>query len=197
MRLYVIRHGESEANREGSYAGQTHSALTEKGFEDAKGIRPYLEKIRFDKVYTSDLKRAVQTAMAALPGCEYEKTPLIREYDVGNLVGRKFTECNETLGEEFCKNRREGNYVPYGGENVNMVMNRARQFLDTVAKTDYECVAAFSHAGMMRALLGCVLHAKILPRVIQCTNCSVGIFEYKNDRWQFCDWINPEAMNLN
>ena len=196
MRLYVIRHGQSEANKDGLFAGQTHSALTQKGFEDAKGIRPYLEKIKFDKVYTSDLNRAVQTAETALPAYEYEKNSLIREYDVGSLTGKKFTECNETLGEEFMQNRKAGNYVPYGGENIEMVMDRAKQFLDSVAKTDYECVAAFSHAGMMRALLGCVLHTKILPRVIQCTNCTVAIFEYINDAWQLCDWINPKDMNL-
>ena len=61
MKLYVARHGQSEANLTKSYAGQTDSKLTPQGRQEALEIRPILEGISFDRVYSSDLSCAIET----------------------------------------------------------------------------------------------------------------------------------------
>ena len=61
MKLFLIRHGESQANIDRVYAGHVDTPLTGTGIEQAMAIRPILEKISFDRVYTSDLHRAWDT----------------------------------------------------------------------------------------------------------------------------------------
>ena len=68
MFVYVIRHGESETNLSKKWTGWLDVQLTEKGYEDAKKAAGYLKGISFDKIYTSDLMRAKQTAQTAFPG---------------------------------------------------------------------------------------------------------------------------------
>ena len=69
MRVYVIRHGESETNLSKRWTGWKAVNLTEKGYEDAKKAGKIIGDVTFDKVFSSDLRRAKETAMTALPGC--------------------------------------------------------------------------------------------------------------------------------
>ena len=88
MRVYVVRPGESETNRAGLWTGWTDVPLTEKGVNDAMLARAFFENLKIDKIYSSDLSRAIETAKTAIPGCEPEILPLIREVNVGNIAGR-------------------------------------------------------------------------------------------------------------
>ena len=85
LRLYVVRHGESETNLAKRWTGWMDVSLTGKGREDAKKAGDFLKNIEFDRVLSSDLRRAVQTAETALPGCVPETSPLFREIDLGSL----------------------------------------------------------------------------------------------------------------
>ena len=55
MKLYLIRHGQSETNLRKCFTGWAQVDLTEQGRAGAVGVRPMLEKIKFDKIYSSDL----------------------------------------------------------------------------------------------------------------------------------------------
>ncbi len=196
MKIYVVRHGESEANKKRFFAGWAPVSLTEKGVKDAESIREYMSSIKFDKVYSSDLVRSIQTTETALPGVEYETTPLLREVNVGNLMGKDVLECDRTMGATLTENRTETNYLPYGGENMDMLCERARQFLCTLEDKDYERVAVFAHEGMLKALMFTVLGMRVSPpRKIKCTNCTVATFEYEDGVWYFCGWVDPATLN--
>ena len=69
MKLYLIRHGESETNLAGHYTGWSQVNLTEKGVRDAEGVRPIIQNIKFDNIFSSDLILAMKTAETAIPGC--------------------------------------------------------------------------------------------------------------------------------
>lgn len=86
MRIYVIRHGQSEANRETAHAGWSQVRLTEKGIAQARAMQPRLQELRFDKIIVSDLRRAKQTAENALPRRDYVYDWRIREIGVGRLA---------------------------------------------------------------------------------------------------------------
>lgn len=75
MVIYVVRHGQSTANASATLAGWAQVPLTEKGVQQALQTRSLLQDIRFDKVISSDLLRAVQTAENALPGYEIQTGP--------------------------------------------------------------------------------------------------------------------------
>ena len=88
MKLFLVRHGQTVTNLEQRWTGQMDVALTELGRQEAESIRPILEKFTFDKVFSSDLSRAVITQQLALPGYTAAQTPLLREFDVGTLAGK-------------------------------------------------------------------------------------------------------------
>ena len=112
MKVYMIRHGESEANKGKFHGGWLQINLTEKGIADAKHAGEYLSGIKFDKIYTSDLIRAIQTAEHALPGCEYEIISLVREVCLGSLAGRYPADCLAEYGEDYLINKKNRDYRP-------------------------------------------------------------------------------------
>ena len=180
MKLYVIRHGESENNSKKIYTGWMQVDLTEKGKRDAEGAGKLLRDVPFDKIYSSDLIRAMHTADIALPDRTYETTPLLREYNVGTLEGQS------GIGAAV-KNR---DFTPYGGENKDMIRARVQEFMHLTEALDLPNVAAFSHAGWLRMMLSVVLNVDIPHNAIACGNCTVGIFEYKDGNWSLHSWIN-------
>ncbi len=65
-KLVIFRHGQTVFNEQGLLTGQTDVALTERGCEEATDAGSWLRHIKFDKVYTSSLSRAVETAELTL-----------------------------------------------------------------------------------------------------------------------------------
>lgn len=152
MKLYIIRHGESENNVKRCYTGWADVSLTEKGFKDAEGIQNFFRNKHFDKIYTSDLKRVKQTAETVIPDCTYEETSILREINVGELEGKAFKYLLKTYGEDFKKNRANMDFSSYGGESAEEFMNRLKQFMDKMEQSEEKTVAAFSHGGFLRTL---------------------------------------------
>ena len=194
MKLYVVRHGQSENNLKKLFTGWTDAPLTEKGIRDAETVRDFLSRVPFDKVYSSDLQRAMKTAETALPGCVYETTPLIREISIGKAENLPIAECPQIFGEEFRENQKMSNYLPYGGEDRAMLAARTQKFLDMVAATEYQRVAAFAHSGFLKSLCRLVLGENASTGNIRCPNCSILILDYDGERWRMDSWICPDTV---
>ena len=99
MKLYVVRHGESVLNRNKCFGGWAPTPLTDKGIADAQKAKAELKAIHFDRVYSSDLLRAVQTAQVVLPGCQPEVRENLRELSVGTFEARPVEECTRLYGD--------------------------------------------------------------------------------------------------
>lgn len=186
MKLYLIRHGESESNLSKCWGGWTNPSLTEKGKADARLVRDVLRGVQIDKVITSDLTRAMQTAEIALPGCSYETLPLIREVDVGNLGGTPYADTSEEMRAEIAAN----GYAAAGGESKEDFARRAKEFLALMEKETCAAVAAFSHGGFLRVVLDEVVGLYLPRKSILCANCAVCVVEYTGGEWQLHSWIN-------
>lgn len=177
MLLYMIRHGESTANEKKLHAGWAQIPLTPKGTEDAKNAGARLNGISFDKVYSSDLLRALQTAELALPGTVAEKCELLREINVGILSGKSAEECFNLYGERYINDKAVHDFTFWNGENHSMHLNRVKKFLEMLSKQPFENVAAFCHNGTIKCALE---SAKIDPKSIELKNGGVLVFEIKN-----------------
>ena len=188
MKLYMIRHGQSEANFAERHSGWHPYHLTEKGRAQALELSKRLEGVTFDKIYTSDLLRAMETCELACPGAPFEATSVIREIDVGELAGLPFTHCDEMLGQAYHDNRRELNFAPYRGENKEMFHARIRDFIDRVAAEPHERVAAFCHAGVIHNALEIITGLPVNPKHFACNNCGIFIFEYIDGYWRLSCW---------
>ena len=187
MKLYLIRHGESETNLAGHYTGWAQVNLTPKGIKDAEGIRPILEGIKFDKIYSSDLIRAIKTAETAIPGCVYETTPLLREIDLGSLAHKPFFPADAPERKQMANG-----FKFFGGESNDEFHARAAEFLEKVKALDCDTVAAFTHAGILRRALSIVFSENANTNNFVCSNCCIVILELKNGKWMLSGLINPQ-----
>lgn len=185
MKLYIIRHGESEANLHRYYAGQSDAKLTPLGIEQAKAIAPLLADIPFDRVYSSDLSRALDTQSYALPGWTAERTPLLREYDVGSVTGKSIEETIRYYAE---KGIAFPQFNELGGENAEMVRTRLRKFLAKLEADPCENVAAFAHGGLMLTMAQIVLGNQVNPAALRSDNCCIHVFEWDGQRWSLLAW---------
>ncbi len=186
MKVYVIRHGQSETNLESKWTGWLDVSLTDKGREDAKSAGKIIQNVIFDKIYTSDLVRARQTAELALPNCCYETSLLLREIDVGTIAGKPLSVLTD---EQRARVSKQG-YTEFDGESREQLYQRINEVMRGLEKSGFENVALFSHAGFMCAMLNAVLGFEISRKNVCCNNCTLAIFEYNNGIWRLHSWIN-------
>lgn len=186
MRVYVVRHGESETNYNKKWTGWIDAALTDKGKDDAKRAGNLLKTITFDKVFTSDLCRAIETATIAIPECRYETSALLREINVGTLAG---TPLNSITEKERAHIDQNG-YADYDGEKKAEFYERIRLFIRELEALECENIAVFSHNGWIRGMLDIVIGHYMPRNRVCCNNCTIAIFEYTNETWKLHSWIN-------
>lgn len=129
-KLVLVRHGESEWNLLGKWTGWTDIGLTDKGASDAEKMGELIKDIHFDDIYTSKLKRTVETMQSVLKtqgqaGAPYESVAELNERDYGDYTGMNKWEVKDRVGEEkFNAIRRNFDEPIPGGETLHMVYDR-------------------------------------------------------------------------
>lgn len=186
MRVWLIRHGESETNKAGQWTGWLDVQLTEKGREDAAKAGKILAGTSFEKIYASDLSRAKNTAEIAIPGCKYEVSPLLREINVGNIAGKPLSVVRDSNNRPL---NLDG-YAKFDGESVAQFRERITKFMHILETEDCDNIAIFSHGGFIRRFLDIVVDMELPRKNICCNNCTVAIFDYKDSVWKLHSWIN-------
>ena len=101
MRLLLIRHAESVGNRERRLQGRTDFPLTERGRHQAQELAAALSRLPVSAVYSSPIRRAVDTAeaVAARLGLAVDIQAALQEYDFGELSGLTWPEIQERRPE--------------------------------------------------------------------------------------------------
>lgn len=133
-KLYFVRHGKTEWNLEGRYQGANgNSELLPESFEQIKQLGQYLktEKIRFDHLYASPIKRARQTALGIWPYLANRPTLSLKsglkEFALGEWEGQAFDVVaarNPILFEGFRNNPELWDGAQIGAESFEAVMAR-------------------------------------------------------------------------
>lgn len=193
MELYFIRHGQSEANANGYHAGWAPVALTPLGEEQALRANMFIKDINFDTVIVSDLLRARQTAELILPRYEYLYDMRIREYNVGNLAGKRVADCRREFGVTYSRSLATHDFTIYGGENSDMVSIRITDFMRDIEQLNFkptstQKIAVICHEGAIRHVLSYVLQGTVPQDNVCIDNCSVSKVEYENGYWKLCIW---------
>jgi len=154
MKIYVIRHGITELNKQKKVNGQIDESLALEGVKQAnEAIRTIPASVRY--MYSSALKRAIQTTEIINSKHHF---PIVissefSEIHMGKLAGFSWDEM--TNGQDFKKKHRsvKFNYQPYGGESVEQVKKRLKTILTKIAKNhkDNE-VLIVTHGGIIRVM---------------------------------------------
>lgn len=145
--LWLIRHGETEWSRDGKHTGRTDVALTPKGEDEARALRPLLAGVGPALVLSSPRSRAVRTAeLAGLRVDEIDED--LAEWDYGDYEGRTSAEIRETVPDWTIFTHP----VP-GGETAAQVGKRADRVLDRAAAALSDGpVALIGHGHISRVL---------------------------------------------
>ena len=157
MKIYFVRHGESEANllHEFSNHGDKHP-LTEKGRTQTKTLARNLERLPFQKIYTSPLKRARETAeiLAGVLDVPFEITDALREGDCGILEGRSdaaawaiYDQINNAWGDGDLDVRAKG------GESFNDMAARLTPFIEKLVAENAGDIILVGHGSLYRFVL--------------------------------------------
>lgn len=160
MNLYLVRHGETEWNRQGKLQGQADIPLNAEGELQALRLREKLEEIQFKKAYCSDLSRAIKTAEIVLGSREIEliQTDLLREITFGSWSGKEATALREYLKSRAPNSpstREECLHFKWDDvESYNEVYRRFQRFMEKHLFDDPSSTILIStHGGLIRSIL--------------------------------------------
>jgi len=152
LRLTLVRHGSTEWNETGRFQGWGDPPLSARGRAEAGHLRGTLRGERFDRVVTSGLVRARQTAEIALPGAALASDERLREMNFGAWDGLTWDECAARDGDLIRRWVDDPSAVtPPGGEKLAVFDARIAAALAALpAQGDHLWVV---HAGVIHAIL--------------------------------------------
>ena len=156
-RIYLMRHAQVAYFEDGRPLRPELVPLTPEGHEQAHAAAALLEGIAFDRVVTSGLPRALETARIIAPSVEPESWSDLREIESGRL-----TDIPEDEIEQAFLNAwrdvvpEEARFL--GGETIGSLLDRVLGALERLlADTDWDVLLAVLHGGVNRAILSYAL----------------------------------------
>lgn len=198
--LYLVRHGESEANQRDAFLGHCDLPLTERGVAQAKLAAGYLSTLGADAIYSSDLQRAYKTACctAELVGLPVKTDPNLREVDGGEWENLTFTELWEKYAETFGRWAFDiGNAGCDGGETAKQLRLRVMGALTYIARANRgKKVLVFCHGTPIR-IAGCISQGKAIEElkdVPWAANGSTTTLEYENGCFRLVEYSREDYM---
>lgn len=189
--LILVRHGESEANRQGIFAGQINPDLQNKGLKQAELTAKYIaDNYKVDKIYSSDLQRAYKTALCIADILNLEVIPEqnLREINGGNWEGVKFDDLVYEYADEYSMWLNHiGHSGCVGGETVKQLGDRIMNALTRIAQdNEGKTIVIATHGTPIRAAQSIIRSGTLdeMENIPWVSNASVTIFEYNNNIWK-------------
>ncbi len=179
MRLYIVRHGETDYNRKRMMQGYHEIPLNDLGIAQATQLALRLKGESLDRIVSSDLRRAVMTGcvIASHTGVPMTYEPGLRERDPGELVEQSYDKEPRFFSDEH--------FVPPGGEGTAEFRARVKQAFEGLVRDGRhpgERVAVVTH--------GLVCHAFVTQFFGEAQGAGVGsrntsmtIVDYADGVW--------------
>lgn len=181
MRLYLLRHGQTEWNIEGKIQGKTDIPLNETGLHQARCLAEGMREREISAVYSSPLLRAAQTAeiLAEEKGLSVSVLPELREVDFGLWEGRSWTEVDAEFHEDFRRwEENPAEYMPTGGESRESCRERCRAAMEQILAGTVTDAAIVAHGGILAHVADYLLRNQKEKEEIIVKNASISIIEY-------------------
>lgn len=181
MNIYLIRHGQKmEDDKNHELLG-----LTEKGIKQAALLGKRLRKYNIDKIYSSSMKRAIQTAeeINKYIGVEIVVKRELREIHMGACDTEGWAYLEENYPEfikEFNEHEIDMRYPP-DGECGEDVWERTSKVINDIVECDFQNIAVVTHGGVIRAIACGILKLSQTRRFYLGAppgNCSISILKY-------------------
>jgi glucosyl-3-phosphoglycerate phosphatase len=198
-RLVLLRHGQTDYNVAGRMQGHLDSILTETGVEQAAAVAPEIARLAPDRLISSDLRRAVDTAelVSAACGLPVKYDARLRETHLGEWQGRTVAEIEDGWPGAIATWRSDPAWAPPGGESRIEVVRRS---LPVVEELDEEyatgepdiTVVLVAHGGLIAGLV-CgllALPSSTWPAIGGIGNCRWAALARRADhpRWRLAGY---------
>lgn len=194
MRLYLIRHGETDWLSQGKLQGRADVALNERGRKQAQMVASFIKGLGTERLISSTLRRAKETAyyIAMECGLSFQEDPRLDEIFFGDWEGQPVDEIQTQYPNLYQSwiELKESFQAPQG-ESVKEVRERIRSFFDDI-HTREETVVAVSHGGPIRLLVLEILKVPLHGfRSIRMDPASVVLIENDHGSWCIAG-VNPK-----
>ena len=195
MRLYLLRHGETDWNVEHRLQGSRNTFLNHHGISQAESWRPYFDRIRFAAIYSSSLERTLHTAALAIrrPAC------IIAGFDersFGDWEGSRWDDLTVSI-PEFDAKWIDNSFSPPNGESRFALFDRVRSALkQTVLEhAASDEILIVGHGGSGHAILCSLLNYPIEARstLPELDNGSLTIVEQRSKEWHLVGQLPAEV----
>ncbi|KAF7809803.1 phosphoglycerate mutase-like protein 4 isoform X1 [Senna tora] len=191
--IVVVRHGETAWNADGRIQGHLDVELNEVGRQQAAAVADRLSsEPKVSVIYSSDLQRAYDTALAIATRCgglEVVKDPELRERHLGDLQGISYREAAKThpKAHKALLSGNRDQEIPGGGESLAQLYKRCTSALQRIGtKHKGERVVVVTHGGVIRSLYKRACPNKSAGKVL---NTSVNVFHlYNENKWTVKTW---------
>jgi len=180
MEIYLIRHGHCLNSTKEHFNNKKQTMdppLTSLGVEQANKLAKRLKDIAFDKIYCSDLDRAIQTAeiIQTTVKSDIIVTPSFREIDMGEIHKKSWNEFSD-IYKNWVLHEEDISY-PCGECGMD-VWKRCKKEVDIIVESNYSRIAIVSHGGTIRSMICGILGIPQQKRFyfgFPPENCSVSI----------------------
>ncbi|ERM97352.1 phosphoglycerate mutase-like protein 4 isoform X2 [Amborella trichopoda] len=193
--IVVVRHGETTWNASGRIQGHLDVELNEVGLQQAIAVAERLSKeSEIAAVYSSDLKRAFDTAKIIAEKCKLAEVildPMFRERHLGDLQGvvwREAAKINPKAYQALVSSKTDQE-IPGGGESLDQLFKRCTSCLERLSNEHKgKRVVVVTHGGVIRALHKRAGPSRV-PQPGKIMNASINIFHLSCDyEWIIKSW---------
>lgn len=197
--LLLIRHGETDYNRQYRFQGQIDVPLNQTGLAQARRLADRLAAEPLDAVVSSDLQRARATAEPLLQarGAQARLDPLWREQAFGVLEGLEVPSVRFSHPELWAAwSRHEADQAPPGGESNVRFHARVMQALRALAEARPGArVAVFTHGGVLD-MVWREVNARPLagPRECEIPNTGINRLRWDGGRLEILQWADAAHL---
>ncbi|MCD7897986.1 MAG: histidine phosphatase family protein [Planctomycetaceae bacterium] len=154
--VHLVRHGEPEAGYTRRFLGRVNPGLSPEGVRQAERIAGHIAGLAPDRILTSPLRRAADTADIIARACRLpaERDDRLLEIDFGQLEGLTFKEASGLYpGITDSWQALAGDFSFPGGENFRDFDNRAKAMADFVTEAPEKNILLVAHGGILRGVL--------------------------------------------
>lgn len=198
--IYIIRHGETDLNKLGIVQGRgIDSDLNDKGRAQGAAFFYRYKEVKFDKIYTSNLKRTHQTVKGFIDlGLPWQKLAGLDELTWGLWEGQKSSLKSRAAFREMMEKWQSGNYDAKfeGGESPNEVQFRLQEAMQIIlSHTKEKRILICMHGRAMRLLL-CLLLEKPLSEMgdFPHQNTTLYKLKYTDGKFVVVDFNNTDHL---
>lgn len=187
MKLYLLRHGETDENKSKVYYGSLDASLNSRGIEQAQKSGRTLHNIEFDSVYVSERKRTMETANIVLENDartknnRIKKDSRINEINFGIFEGKNFEDIKAGYPEEYRLWEKDWKgFCPPKGESYIDFYSRVKSFMEEILKSQSENTLIVTHGGVIKTIYCFVLEGNLdLYWKFSSRNGDVSIISYE------------------